>query len=109
MAYSFNHSTDGFIATQSLTLLYGPTAAGKQDIVFSGTFSNIDDTNQVQHNVTLKRYNGTVYTTVLNNIPVPYGGSSKCPKIVLLPGESLYVSSEVTGAIECSLNILSLS
>jgi hypothetical protein len=109
MAYSFNHSPDGFIATTSLTLLYGPTVQGNQDIIFSGTFSNIDDTNEVQHNVTLKRYNGTVYTTVLNNIPVPYGGSSKCPKIVLLPGESLYVSSDATGSIECSLNILSLS
>lgn len=109
MAYSFNHSTDGFIATTSLTLLYGPTVSGKQDIIFSGTFANIDDVNQVQHNVTLKRYNGTVYTTVLNDIPVPYGGTSKCPKIVLLAGESLYVSSDAGGAIECSLNVLSLS
>lgn len=110
MAYAFKHSPDSILATTTLSLLYGPTASNTTDIVFSGTMSNVDDTNQLQHNITLKLYNGTTFTqTYLNKVPVPYGSSSKVPKIVMAAGESLYVQADVAGVIECNVNILSLS
>lgn len=110
MAYSFSHSPDSVIASTTLSLLYGPTAANTTDIVFSGTMANIDDTNQLQHNITLKLYNGTTYTqTYLNKVPIPYGSSSKVPKIVMAPGESLWVQADTNGSVECNLNILTLS
>lgn len=110
MAYSFSHSPNSVIATTTLSLLYGPTAANTTDIVFSGTMSNIDDANKLQHNITLKLYNGSVYTqTYLNEVPVPYGSSSKVPKIVMSPGESLWVQADLNGSIQCNINILTLS
>jgi len=110
MAYAFSHSPPSIIATTSLSQLYGPTAANTTDIIFSGTISNIDNTNELQHNITLQLYNGTTYTQVyMNNIPVPFGGTSKVPKIVMMPGESLWVEADTNGVLQCNVNILTLS
>jgi hypothetical protein len=110
MAYAFSHSPASVIATTTLSLLYGPTAANTTDIIFSGTAANIDDANELQHNITLKLFNGTTYTqTYMNNIPVPFGSSSKVPKIVMAPGESLWIMADTSGVVQCNVNILTLS
>jgi hypothetical protein len=110
MAYAFSHSPPSIIATTTLSQLYGPTAANTTDIIFSGTMANIDDANELQHNITLMLYNGTTYTQVyMNNIPIPFGSSSKVPKIVMAPGESLWVQADLNGVIQCNVNILTLS
>jgi hypothetical protein len=109
MAQTFTHTTNGTLLGTSNTLLFGPTATGVTTIIFAGTFSNLDNTNKLQHTFTLQKYDGTTYNTELNAIPIPYGGSSKCPKIVLLPGESLYASADTASVVSVSLSILQLS
>lgn len=109
MAQNFKHSTNGIVLGTSNTLIYGPVAAGVTAIVFSGSFPNLDDVNKLQHALTVQKYNGTTFNKELNAVPVPYGSASKCPKIVLLPGESLYASCDVASMIGVSLSVLELS
>lgn len=110
MATQFNHSTPALTAGTTRTLLYGPVAAGQTVVVFSGVFSNIDNAGTVTHYLTLEtRDSGSNYTNKLNKIPIPFGGASMCPKIVLLAGESLYVTADAANAIACSVEVLILS
>lgn len=107
---TFNHSTPAINAGTSQTVLYGPVTAGSTVIVFAGTFSNIDTTSQSNHWVTLVKDNGSgVQTPVLTQIPIPFGGTSMCPKMVLLAGEILYVQADAANAVSCSVEIVSLS
>lgn len=109
MAQNFKHSANGLVLGTSNTLLYGPVATGVTAIVFSGSFPNLDNTNHLQHTFLLQKYDGTTYNIELNNIPIPWGGASKCPKIVLLPGESLYGSCDTASMVGVSLSVLELS
>ena len=76
--------------------------------MFAGTFSNIDTSGMAQHWVTMQKYNGTTYTPELTQVPVPFGSTSKCPKMVLNAGESLYVQADAASAIAVSMEILVL-
>jgi hypothetical protein len=110
MTTAFDHSAPAITAGTSRTLLYGPVSPGVTCIIFSGTFANIDNTNQVNHWITLESYDGTAnYTARLNEIPIPFGGTSMCPKIVLFAGESLYVTSDTAGVVMCSVEAVLLS
>jgi hypothetical protein len=110
MAQVFKHSPAATVLATSNTLVYGPVATGVTAILFAGTFANLDNTNQLMHYLTLQTYDGVSnYTTLLNKIPVPYGSSSKCPKIVLLAGESLYASADTASMISASVNSVELS
>lgn len=109
MAQVFKHSSSGLVLGTSNTLVYGPVSTGVTAIIFSGTFANEDVTNQLMHYLTLQTYDGTNYTPLLYKIPIPYGSSSKCPKIVLLPGESLYALAETAAVISASVNSVELS
>ena len=106
MASAFNHTLPNLIAGTTRTLCYGPVPTATTVVVFAGTLANIDNTNQIQHSVTLESYNGTDYTTFFNNLPVPYGSTSKVPKIVLLPGESLYVKADAANSVACRFELL---
>lgn len=106
---NFNHSGPTITANTTRTLLYGPVPAGSTVIVFSGVFSNVDNTSMVNHWITLETYNGTAYNNKLNQIPIPFGSASMCPKVVLLAGESLYVTSDAAASIACSVEVLVIS
>lgn len=106
MSTTFNHSAPGLVAGTTRTLLYGPISTGVTAVVFAGLFTNIDSTTLANHWFTLETYNGTTYTVKLNQIPVPYGSASECPKIVLLAGESLYVTADAAASIEASVEVL---
>lgn len=110
MATIFDHSTPALLAGTTRTLIYGPVAQGVMCIVFSGTFANVDNTNEVNHWITLESFDGnTNYTAHLNQIPIPYGGTSMCPKIVLLAGESLYVTADAASSVMCSVETVLIS
>lgn len=109
MASNFKHSPNGLVLNSTRTLLYGPVTTGVTAIVFSGTFPNLDDTNKIQHTLKLETFDGTSYSTVLNSIPVPYGGASKCPKIVLYAGESLYGTADTASMIGVNIGVLERS
>jgi hypothetical protein len=95
------------LAGTSRTLLYGPVSAGVTSIVFAGTFANVDSTNKLEHKLTLELFNASsVYVSVLKDIPIPYGGSSECPKIVLLPNEALYVTTDTASMVQGRVDIL---
>jgi hypothetical protein len=107
MASTFNHSTPGLTAGVTRTLAYGPVAAGTTVIVFDGTATNVDTAGQGQHWVTLESYDGTsTYTPHLTQIPLPFGSSSRLPKITLLPGESLYVTADAASSVALRLELL---
>lgn len=106
MASAFNHTTPGLVAGTSRTLAYGPVAANTTVVVFSGTLSNIDSAGQTQHWITVESFDGATYTTHLFRVPLPYGSSSKVPKIVLLPGESLYVTADAASSVSVRLELL---
>lgn len=110
MSSAFKHSPAGLTLGSTRTLLYGPVTTGVTSIVFSGTFTNMDNTNHLMQYLTLETYDGTsTYTNVLNQIPVPFGSASKCPKVVLYAGESLYGTSATTAMISASISILERS
>ena len=107
---AFNHSSEALFAGTSQTLLYGPVPSGTTVIVFSGAFANTDTTNQVNHWVTLIRDNGSgVQSQLLTEIPIPFGGTSMCPKIVLLPGEELYVLADTASVVACTVEVVLLT
>lgn len=107
MASTFNHTSPGLVAGTTRTLVYGPVSSGTTVIVFSGTLSNIDTSGGNQHWVTLESYDGSsTYTPHLTQIPINFGSSSKCPKLVLLPGESLYATADAANAIGVRLELL---
>lgn len=102
---SFTH-TSGITAGITRTLAYGPVPANTTVIVFSGTLANVDSLNQTTHLITVESYNGTTYTPHLKDIPVPYGSTSKCPKVVLNTGDSLYVTADATSSVTCRFELL---
>jgi hypothetical protein len=106
MASTFSHSTPGLVAGNTRTLVYGPVAAGTTVIAFDGTASNVDSVGQAQHWITLESYDGSSYTTHLYQIPIPYGSSSKFPKIVLMPGEYLYATADAASSVAVRLEYL---
>ena len=107
MTSSFNHSTPGLVSGASRTLVYGPVPASTTVIVFDGTISNVDVTGMNQHWFTLESYDGSsTYTTHLFEIPVPFGSSSRLPKITLLTGESLYVTADAAYSMAVRLEYL---
>ena len=75
-------------------------------VVFSGALANIDDAGQSQHFATLETFDGSNYAKIFNKIPVPYGATSKVPRIVLLTGESLWVTADVASSIACRVEYL---
>jgi len=110
MATQFNHSPPSITAGTSRTLLYGPVGVGTTVVVFSGTFANIDDASRGTHWITLESVDSSGnYTEKLYQVPIPFGSSSMCPKMVLLPGESLYVTADQNDAVSCSVEVLILS
>ena len=107
MSSTFSHSPTGLVATTSRTQLIAPVASGTTIIVFSGTLANIDNTGQAQHWVTIETYDGvSAYTQHFNKVPVPYGSTSKMPRLTLLPGESLWVTADAASAIACRVEYL---
>ena len=107
MAISFSHTPAAVYASTARTLLYGPVPAGKTVIVFAGTLANNDVTNKQSHWVTLEvKDNANNYTALLTQLPLKFGSTSKVPKKVLLPGESIYVSSDANNAVQCSLELM---
>ncbi|MNK27651.1 hypothetical protein D3C87_460130 [compost metagenome] len=106
MASNFKHSPNGLVLGNTRTLLYGPVPVGTTAIIFSGTFPNLDNTNKLQQTVTVETYDGSTYTMVLNSVPIPYGSASKCPKIVLYAGESLYGTAGSASLVGANVGIL---
>jgi hypothetical protein len=107
MSSTFSHSTPGLVAGTSRTLVYGPVAAGTTVIVFDGTATNIDSTNTAQHWVTVESFDGaSTYTPHIFQVPIPFGSSSKIPKITLLPGEYLYVTADLASSVALRLEYL---
>jgi hypothetical protein len=106
MSSAFNHSSAGITAGVTRTLAYGPVPSATTVIVFSGTLSNVDNTNQSQHWLTLESFDGANYTQHLNQVPIPWGSTSKVPKLVLMAGESLYITADAASSVMCRFEVL---
>lgn len=105
MATTFNHSA-GVVAGTSRTQLIGPVATGETVVVFAGTFSNKDTVSKAQHTITLETLDDGTYTPHFTQVPIPFGASSKCPKLVLSAGESLWVTSDTSTGVVCRVEYI---
>lgn len=98
------------LAGNTRTTVYTCPGSGVLNtIVFSGTAANIDTTNKVDHWVTLEVGTGSP-AAVLVQVPVPWGGSIKFPKLNVAPGESVYVTADtnLTG-IQANISLVERS
>lgn len=102
----FDRSTPGLLVGTNRTLLYGPVQPGTTVVVFAGTFANVDTVGQGEQYITLETLNGATYTQLLYQVPLKFGSSSKCPTIVMLPGESLYGTASAANSVAAQLNFL---
>lgn len=97
MATSFVPSDVTVLSTR--TLIYTCPAA-TQSVVFAGTIANIDDTNLLDHWIKIEVQKvDTTYVTIVNKAPITYGGSLSVPKIVLIAGEKLYLTSDTSNVL----------
>ena len=106
MATSFSHSAQGLVLGTARTLIYGPVPAGQTAVIFSGLFPNIDSATKGMHSIILERYNGTTYQNLFQEIPIPYGSASKCPKVVLTAGETLYGTADAANSVTASVEVM---
>jgi hypothetical protein len=98
------------VAGVTRTALYGPVPVGTTAVVFSGTFSNLDSNTSSDHAITLEVLNqASSYIPRLYKVPIPFGGTSKCPKTVLLAGEYLYVTADSAGSVQAVVDVLERS
>lgn len=104
MATSFKAADS--LASTSRTLLYTCPAL-TQAVVFSGTSANVDNTNMQEHWVTYEVQKvDTSYVLVLNKIAIPYGNSLLVPKISLVAGEKIYVTTDTANMVQARLSIV---
>ena len=108
MASAFKRATA--LSGNTRTTVYTCPGSGVLNtIIFSGTAANIDSANKVDHWITLEVGTGSP-ASVLVQVPVPWGSSIKFPKMVLAPGESLYVTADVNlTAISANISLVERS
>lgn len=89
----------------SRTLAY--TCPGdKVGIIFSGVIANIDSTNRQDRFATVEvQRTDNSYVSIFTAIPVPYRNSLALPKLVLLPGEKLYFTSDAANTLQSRVSI----
>lgn len=85
------------------TLLLTATA-GLQTIIIGGTVANTD-ASENYHGVTVEvQAVNSSYTVLVKNAPVSVGGSLMIPKLVLDPGEKLYMTADAAGFIQAHVS-----
>lgn len=88
------------------TLIYtAPVTAGANATFFSGTISNLDDTNQAVQYVTFELEVSGVFYPIGNKMPVLYGVAPIFPKLVLKQGEKLHVTISTANMISVVLSV----
>lgn len=102
MATAFVPSDVAILSTR--TLIY-TCPAGTQSVIFAGTVANIDNTNLADHWVTIEIQKvDASYVPVANKVPITYGGSLAFPKIALVAGEKIYLSSDAASVLFARLS-----
>lgn len=108
MATAFKRAAALALATRT-TVYTCPASGVLNTIVFSGTAANIDSTNKLDHWVTLEVGTGSP-AVVLMQVPVPWGSTIKFPKLNLAPGESLFVTADIsTTVIQANISLVERS
>jgi hypothetical protein len=94
MAVAFNR---GIATSNGATrVLIYTCPANTTAIVFAGTFSNIDTAQGDTHELTLEIKVGSSYIPKLTDVPIVYGGSLTCPKMILFAGDQVYMKADGT-------------
>lgn len=102
------------VVADTRTQLYpstGAVPANTTVIIFSGFISNKDSTNKSTHSITLEilKADGTTYISEFPSVPIPWGGVSEMPKLVLLAGEKLYATADVPNVVTASVSVVERS
>lgn len=101
MAATLKKASAAIGNTRTLVLT---ATASVQTIVIGGTVSNTDAT-EAYHGVTVEVQNAdSSYTVLVKNSPISVGGSLMLPKIVLLPGEKVYMTADANGFVQAYLS-----
>lgn len=114
MANSTFLRVDATISTR--TQIYpasGVVPAGVTAIIFAGTLSNIDSVSKATHTITFEilKSDGTTYINNFPVVPLPYGGVSESPKVVIQAGEKLLGTADASGSglVVASLSVVERS
>jgi hypothetical protein len=104
MPTNFVPADGAVLATR--TLIY-TTPVSTQSVVFAGTVANVDNTNMADHWVTIEIQKiDTSYVVVANKVPITYGGSLSMPKIALVAGEKVYLTSDSASVLAARLSVV---
>lgn len=101
MAANLKRTTSSVGTTRTLALT---ASAGVQTIIIGGLISNSDAT-EAYHGVTVEiRKPDNVYVILVKNSPVAVGGSLMIPKIVLDPGDKVYLTADASNVIQAHIS-----
>lgn len=101
--------TQSTIASQAVVLgrvLLYTVPALKTGTVYGGQISNLDDTVQGNHLITIDRLmaDGVTWSNLLNRIPVAYGGALPFPKTTFLAGEKAFIRVDTPLMLSCDVS-----
>lgn len=106
MAVSTFTYADGLVPATRTPFYTTPGAT--VGIVFSGTVTNVDDTNMLDHTIVMEvlKIDGTTYRKILNKVPIPYGSSLEVPLVDLVATEKIYFTADAANVLEVRLSIV---
>lgn len=103
MAINF---TAADVKIESTRTLAYTCPGGKVGIVFSGVIPNVDSVIKQDRFLTVEVQKLDLsYISIFKDIPVPYGNSLALPKIVLTPGEKLYLTADASNVLQSRISI----
>lgn len=92
-------------STATRTLAY-TCPASTTTTIFDGTISNVDTTNKAVQYATIEHEKAGVFTTIGNEMPIPYGRSPRFPKMVLNAGEKLHVTIKTANMVHVFISLV---
>jgi len=99
-------SVVGVVISNARTIIYSAPSVGiTSSIIFNGGVANLDATNKLTYTVTIEILRGGVYGVRDKDLPVPYGSTLPTGKMALLPGDVVYMTSNVAGMLAGTLDI----
>lgn len=101
MAANLKRTTSNVGTSRTLALT---ASAGVQTIIIGGLISNSDPT-EAYHGITIEiQKPDNAYVVLVKNSPVSVGGSLMLPKIVLDPGDKVYLTADAASVVQAHIS-----
>lgn len=106
MAANLKRTTASVGTTRTLVMT---ASSGVQTIIIGGLISNSDPT-EAYHGATMEiQKPDNSYVTLVKNAPIAVGGSLMIPKIVLDPGDKVYMTSDAANVVQVHVSYVEKS